>query len=64
MAIFGRPAHWTDATLAHAMTDVDEVKVSIDLHHMDRSVTAEGADTWNIDRVVAAEYHRQSRRAR
>ncbi len=47
----------------HAMALINEIKVCVDLDHVDRTffstVFLKGADAWDVDGVIAANHHRQ-----
>jgi hypothetical protein len=62
MRLLRRAAHRVAVAVAHPVTDVDEVEVRVDLDDVDRAVVLEGADAGDVDRMVAADHHRQRSR--
>ena len=59
MRLLGGTPHRVAVPLAHAVPHVDEIEMRVDLHDVDRRLVAEGADAGDVDRVVAAERHRE-----
>ena len=57
--LLGRAAQRTAVAVADAVALVDEVEMRVDMHDVDRPLVGEGLDAGDVDRVVAADHHRQ-----
>jgi hypothetical protein len=55
MVLFRGAAHRVAVAVAHAVADVDEIQMGVDLHDVDRAAAREGADAGDVDRMVAAQ---------
>ncbi len=62
MRLLRRPPHRVAVPEPHAVPLVDEVEMRVDLHEMDRTMLREGGDAGDVDRMVAAEHHRERAR--
>ena len=59
VALPGRPAHRVAVALAHAVPNINEIQMRIDLDQVDGRLVGEGADAGDVDRMVAAQHQRQ-----
>ena len=50
-----RAAHRVAVAVAHAMADIDEIQMGVDLQDMDRAAPGKGADAGDIHRMIAAD---------
>src|SRR5258706_55271 len=56
VTLLGGATHRIPVPLAHAVPDVHEIEVRIDLDYVDGAVLTEGADAGDINGMVAAEH--------
>ena len=55
MILFGGAAHRVAVAMAHAMADIDEIQMGIDLQDMDRAAPGKGADAGDVHRMITAD---------
>ena len=57
--LLGRAAQRAAVAVADAVALVDEVEMRVDMQDVDRSLAGEGLDAGDVDRMVAADHHRE-----
>jgi hypothetical protein len=60
--LLGRTAQRASVPVADAVAFVDEVEMRVDVQDVDRRLAGEGLDAGDVDRVVAADHHRERAR--
>ncbi len=61
MGCFGGAAHRVAVPVAHPVPLIHEIEMRVDLQDVDVLLIIEGADAGDVDRMIAADHHRQGR---
>ena len=57
MRLIGGAAHGAAMAIAHAMPHIDEIKMRVDLHDMDRVLAIKRRDAGDGDRMITTQHH-------